>query len=339
MIESIEFKNYKALQNTTLPLSPFTLIVGANGSGKTTALKAISSATNQQKINYSTTCSFGHEKDNEIKVKINLFNKCGLITTWKNEGVPNQEFNLGKQESLSQVKKDEVLKLLRFEFFSRIARAKIYSFDANVIAGAVQLNRNIELLENASNLAVVLDQLRDEDPDKFELLNEEVNRLLPEYDRILFDTPGSGMRSFLLRTTKGKYKIQAYELSTGTLFALAILTLVYMPNHPPLIYIEEPDHGIHPRLLRDLQDALYRLAYPESVGETREPIQIICTTHSPYFLDLFRDHTKEVVIASKIDQNVTFERLSERFDIDDILQESSLSEVWYSGVLGGVPIR
>lgn len=90
MIESVEFKNYKALQNTTLPLSPFTLIVSANGSGKTTALKAISSATNQQKINYSTTCSLGHKLDmkmvlvhllvtcvggNKIKQLLNLFCK------------------------------------------------------------------------------------------------------------------------------------------------------------------------------------------------------------------------------------------------------------------------
>src|SRR5574337_841079 len=41
MIESIEFRNFKALRNTTLPLGRFTLLVGPNGSGKSTALQAI----------------------------------------------------------------------------------------------------------------------------------------------------------------------------------------------------------------------------------------------------------------------------------------------------------
>ena len=32
-----------------------------------------------------------------------------------------------------------------------------------------------------------------------------------------------------------------------------------------------------------------------------------------------------------------FERLSDRTDLDEILQDAHLGEAWYSGVLGGVP--
>src|SRR5207244_128541 len=41
MIESIEFTNFKALRRTALPLAPFTLLLGPNGSGKTTVLQAL----------------------------------------------------------------------------------------------------------------------------------------------------------------------------------------------------------------------------------------------------------------------------------------------------------
>ena len=41
MIESVQFKNFKALRDATLPLGRFTLIVGPNGSGKSTALQRL----------------------------------------------------------------------------------------------------------------------------------------------------------------------------------------------------------------------------------------------------------------------------------------------------------
>ena len=84
-------------------------------------------------------------------------------------------------------------------------------------------------------------------------------------------------------------------------------------------------------------DALYRLAYPEGSGEKREPVQVIATTHNPYFLDLFREHPEEIVIAEKVGLEAKFSRLSDRKDLEEILADAPLSEVWYSGVLGGVP--
>jgi len=118
---------------------------------------------------------------------------------------------------------------------------------------------------------------------------------------------------------------------------LAILTLAYLPDPPPIIGLEEPGRGIHPRLLRDVHDAMYRLAYPESVGERREPVQVVATTHSPYLLDLFRDHPEEIVIADKVEGNVRFTRLIDIPNYQDILADAALGEVWYSGALGGVP--
>jgi predicted ATPase len=164
-----------------------------------------------------------------------------------------------------------------------------------------------------------------------------LGRLLPDFDRILFETPEAGKRSFALRTRQGGHGIPAADLSHGTLLALALLTLAHLPEPPPLICVEDPDRGLHPRLLRDVQDVLYRLTYPESTGEAREPVQVIATTHSPYLLDLFRDHPEEVVIAEKVGLEAKFKRLSDQPHIDEVSGCASLGEIWYSGVLGGVP--
>ncbi|MBL8203431.1 MAG: AAA family ATPase, partial [Blastocatellia bacterium] len=216
-------------------------------------------------------------------------------------------------------------------------KVQIYLLEPQAIAAPVQLVPNDELLSNGGHLAGVLDRLRDQYPERFDVVNEALGAWLPEFDQILFETPASGQRAFSLRTRNGHHKIPATELSQGTLLALALLTLAYLPDPPLIIGLEEPDRGIHPRLLRDVQDALYRLAYPEEYGEDREPVQVIVTTHSPYFLDLFRDHPEEVVLANKTDEGTKFERLSDQPNLDEILEDSHLGEVWYTGILGGVP--
>ncbi len=222
---------------------------------------------------------------------------------------------------------------------AKLAGVRIYALHTNAIASSVRLTPDLELEEDGAVLAGVLDRLRDRERERFEALNEDLGRWLPEFDRILFDSPGEGQRAFLLRTRKGRHALPATNLSQGTLLALTMLTLAYLPDPPPIVCFEEPDRGIHPRLLRHVQDALYRLSYPESVEEVRQPVQVLATTHSPYFLDLFRDHPEEIVIAHKVGQEARFERLSDQPAIAEMLGEAPLGEIWYSGILGGVPVE
>ena len=333
MIESIEFKNFKVLRDTKLPLSRFTLIVGPNGSGKTTAMQALQEmrmaweSVNTSNIKRIITVGID-PMSNPVSIAVNWgepFRGVQTIKTWsmKQSEVTHQYYG-GRRPNTSGLDR-------------ALAAIQVYSLDPQAIAGRTKLEPNMVLESSGASLAGVLDRLRDNAPERFELLNEELNRWLPEYDRILFDTPGTGLRSILLRTRKGHYRIPPVDLSQGTLVALALLTLAYIPDPPPIICIEEPDRGIHPRLLRNVQDALYRLSHPESGNEAREPIQVIATTHSPYLLDLYRDHPEEIVLAQKVGLEARFERLSDQDNIDEILEGARLGDLWYSGILGGVP--
>jgi predicted ATPase len=113
--------------------------------------------------------------------------------------------------------------------------------------------------------------------------------------------------------------------------------LACLPEPPLVVCLEEPDRGLHPRLLRHVRDTIYRLAYPEGAGETRKPLQVIATTHNPYFLDLFQEHLDEIVIAEKVGLEAKFSKLSDHPHLEEIVGDAPLSEVWYSGILGGVP--
>lgn len=327
MIKAIHFRNFKALRNSTLPLGRFTLVVGPNGSGKSTALQGLAALGNPSPIDFYRVVSVGETSSVKVRVQWgDPFPGCEAQTVW------TQSRFEGPAISGPDLKVETTKTLTHL-----LERVRLYSLDAQAISRPVQVSRHTEVAPDGSNLAGVLDFLHSSEPERFESINTDLGRWQSDYDRILLDTPSAGNKSLMLRTQIGGHKIPASEVSQGTLLALAILTLAYVPNPPPIVGLEEPERGIHPRLLRDVREALYRLCYPESFGASHDPVQVIATTHSPYLLDLFRDHPEEVVVANKLEHNVRFERLSDRDDLDKILGDAQLGDAWYSGVLGGVP--
>lgn len=334
MITKIHYKNFKALRDATLPLGRFTLIVGANGTGKSTAIRGLEIAKEYKKFAWKDVVTARRENEEKENVEIKIWTEidCKKIV-WQVDDGAGQELN----------KSDDFNSAIRKKFHEARTKAfsdfNVFSFDPNKIIEPVAVSPNIELNENGRGLAGVLDQFRDSDPEKFDEMNRELNNWFYEFDQILFEVPDEGKKSFLLRTTTGKHKIKSKDLSDGTLLALAYLTVAYLPNPPKIVAFEEPEKGIHPRLLRNIQEAMYRLAYPENYGEKREPVQVIATTHSPYLLDLYKEHPEEVVIASKDENGVHFERLIDKPHYKEVLEDAPLGEIWYSGVLGGVPAQ
>jgi hypothetical protein len=45
------------------------------------------------------------------------------------------------------------------------------------------------------------------------------------------------------------------------------------------------------------------------------------------------------VISEKNDGHATFVRLTERADMQELLGDVGLGDLWYSGILGGVPLE
>jgi predicted ATPase len=347
MIESIEFTNFKALRKTTLPLSPFSLLLGPNGSGKTTVLQALQRVASlaaqpddgvgnlpvQHGVAKSLLSITELDPNALVEVSLRLrFSDRPIIATfrWYLNGQVNRGFHY---ENGSSVPQTQVASALQW-----LAGMQVYALDHAAIMQPNAVS-SLPLQYNGYGLAAALDDLKDNHPERWNTLLLEMQRWVPEYDFIQFEKPQQGQKAIKLRTKKGGYAIPAHELSQGTLLSLALLTVANTPSPPSLVALEEIDRGLHPRLLRHLQDALYRLSYPESCGETRPPIQVIATTHSPYLLDLYRDHPEEIVLAEKEGLEVKMTRLSDIDYFSEILGDSPLREVWYSGVLGGVAVK
>ncbi len=326
MITSVAFRNFKALRNTQLALAPFNLVLGPNGSGKTSLIEALLRLRSLAKLSPAAKAAAGRKAGGpEIVFRF----------------APPYDAIEADVHCVSDLVCDSLQvtptgapswPALR----ERLAGIRSYLFDHYAMAEASALASGGELTTNGGNLAAVLATLRSCDAAAFAALVAEVVRIMPEFTALELDERNDAAVTFALRLSDGDL-VAAENLSQGTLYLLAMLALAHEPAPPAVLCIEEIDRGIHPRLLREVRDAIYRLSYPKSFGLARAPVQIVATTHSPYLLDLFRDHPEEIVLAHKVGTEARFERLADRADVEELLREGSLGDMWFSGILGGVP--
>lgn len=325
MIASVRFRNFKALRATALALGPFNLVIGPNGSGKTSLIEAFDRLRSLAQLPVYSASQPYKSDGPEIEFHFGppyegVTALLGCVSEVQCDSLQIRPPNAPGWPALKE----------------QVTRIRRYFLDHEAMMDVSLRKDGGELRENGGNLAAVLAHLRERSPAAFSELTAELLRILPEFRSVELVEHANDSVEFGLRLEEDGV-IAAAELSQGVLYLLAILALAHDPTPPSVLCIEEPDRGIHPRMLREIRDLLYRLSYPQSSGLPRTPVQVVATTHSPYFIDLFREHPEEVVISHKHGRAAYFQRLSERPDLPELLREGSLGEMWFSGILGGVP--
>lgn len=326
MIASVSFRNFKALRSASVRLTPFNLVVGPNGSGKTSLIQALIHLRSLSAL--PVNVPGGNPAAGDAEMEFTFFppnDRLNVRLTCTSESTCG-----GLQISPPGAAQWAGLK-------PEIARITNFEFDYEAMAQPSPANQCAELAADGGNLAGFLAAMRDTSPDQFKRFTDEIVRLFPEFESVELRKLDDG-RERLCGTLIGDVAdVSGESLSQGLLHTIAIVALSLSASPPSVICIEEVDRGVHPRMLREIRDALYRLSYPKAYNIDRPAAQVIVTTHSPYLLDLFRDHPDEVIITQKRGREAHFERLSDRADLPQLLEEGALGDLWFSGIVGGVP--
>ena len=182
--------------------------------------------------------------------------------------------------------------------------------------------RGDQLKEDYTNLGMVLNQIGTSPEAKQSVIEglREVYDSFTNYEAIV----NSG--SVQIYFTEGKWRsIPATRLADGALRYLCLLTILYNPNSPPVVCIEEPELGLHP-------DIIPRLVKHLRVASER--IQVIVTTHSDILIDALSDTPESIVVFERHDGPTQMDRLKPEA-LSVWLKKYRLGELWMSGEIGG----
>lgn len=182
--------------------------------------------------------------------------------------------------------------------------------------------------DSGENLPTVLEGICS-DPKRKETLADWLSELTPmDVADFEFSRDPSGRVHLTLCETNGR-KVSAYSASDGTLRFLAMLAVLLGENPKGLYFFEEIDNGIHPVRLNLLMDLIERQT-------AKRGIQVITTTHAPTLLTVMNDNTFEntsVVCRLEDTADAIIRPVAKLPNVRELRQDQGLGRLHESGWL------
>jgi len=181
------------------------------------------------------------------------------------------------------------------------------------------------LSKTGENLPNVIQYLKEQHPERLAHIFRVLQRRVPRLETVQAEPMPDGRLLLQLKDAPFDKPILSRFASDGTLKLLAYLTVLYDPEPPHFIGVEEPENFLHPRLLPELA---------EECRAATERSQLLVTTHSPFFLNALRP--EEVRVLYRDEKGYTRAvRASDVKGIPEFVAEGAqLGNLWLEGHLG-----
>lgn len=328
MIEQATFQNFKNLRDVTIHFkTPLTVLVGPNGSGKTSILEGLALLTGlgaaKPQMTWHSSWLAQNEERYHLAIKAKtLKHKPYSVSIQIEPGIEDdlklQTFFEGKSASIEASTREDFEKQVqesaRGVFLHLLPAPSLVRLEMQKLAAVARPEGTTTAIgASGHGLAAALADMATGDPGRFAALQELLRSVVPvikwvklKRRSMLLDSPAAMMPSRratswghkIFFDTKLAQDIPAELASEGTLLTLGILTIIEQASSRSiggdLLLIDDLDRGLHPNAQRELLSAMRKLL------EKRSGLQIVATSHSPYLLDCLKP---EEVCMTALDED------------------------------------
>jgi len=386
-IEKLKLSGYRLFQDLSAEFGKLTVIIGANGSGKSSLFDflkflrfAVSaplpaeidphgggrrffSASGPERVQFALVADFGQAKPLRYEVEIarpegrplvrserlttigplhpneknpfiflDFHEGSGVVRDQLQRTLVRPRWNLEPNElALRRAVDPSLSTLARFQRF--VSSWSFYSgFE---IAAGSAIRRPVPsepkpvLAEDGSNLSAVLFSLVADDREAWSELETHIRSVVPGFvslNVVPRGESGNVITEWIERSEDGVLtKLTVSDLSDGTLRFLCWAAICLSATTSPLVCVDEPELGLHPRVLPVLA-GLFRLFSQRT--------QVLIATHSPYFLSQFP--LEQIAVMRKEGGQGRFKRPSDSAALSRELKElgpEALAQLYVSDEL------
>ncbi len=324
MFDAVRFHSYKCLADVTIELGRMTLLVGANASGKSSVLDGL-----------HLLCELGLPGKDDARWPAGRVGRVfsgprrvERLRTYGRAGPVRIEASIGNGETRRRALAVEAepeastvgdgdrfaidvavedgssrsfgwpadgdtatfFRGLDVRGFDRVARLRL---DPAKVAGFAHDSEQPSVDLDGGGTAAVIAWLAEQRAPELDAIEADLRRVVPRARRLLPERAKQETslgRVFALEM-EGGARVPADLLSEGTLLTIGLLTVLHGKPAPRLVLLDDFDRALHPTAQKQL------VACVKDMLARQPDLQFVCTTHSPYVLDLFEADDVRVLRA------------------------------------------
>jgi hypothetical protein len=318
VFDDVRFHSYKCLADVTIELGRMTLLVGANASGKSSVLDGLhllcelGAGTPPDAVFSGLRApgrlrTYGHADP----LRIEASTKSGLSLAVEVVEPLNAETAFvefapeggGTRSSRTEVDPDDPAKFVRDLTALGLSFAVRLRLDSAQVARFALDSKEPRVELDGAGTAAVIAWLAEQRAPELDAIEADLRRVVPRARRLVPERVEQKLLSFSKAPPRkllgrqfalemdGGAKIPADLLSEGTLLTIGLLTVLHGTPAPRLVLLDDFDRALHPTAQKQL------VACVKDMLARQTDLQFVCTTHSPYVLDLFEAEDVRVLRA------------------------------------------
>src|SRR3989304_6018841 len=257
VLKKFRIENFTSIEKAEVNLSPLTVFIGPNNSGKTNFFRALAWFSQQvsgnqvspffEKTQHEGYGRYFYKFDTDKSISLGCcykqggshvdyeleINTAGLAREKiEGEGITKKEER--HQPPKPQLESADITNpaspIREREFRAYFQGLRYFSLRPQTISYPNNVFVTPQITFSGENVTATLDSLKGENPDTFDKIEKELRNCVPEVERIILKTVSNSVKQLEIKEKTCDKPFVGSEVSEGILLFITLLTIIHQPN-------------------------------------------------------------------------------------------------------------